>query len=83
MRITLKWDGDRVRFTTVNSMGPNWRERSNLNKGTRLGTPLITAFSSQLEGEFQSGPVEADQTFVLTIAFLPSKPALEQAAAPA
>ena len=83
VRITLKWDGDRVRFTAVNSMGPNWKERSILNKGTRLGTPLITAFSSQLEGVFQSGPVEADQTFVLTIAFLPSRLANEQSAAPA
>jgi two-component sensor histidine kinase len=78
VRISLKWDGDQVRFTAINSMGPNWNARGALSTSTRLGTPLIQAFSSQLGGVIQSGPVEADQTYVLTIAFTPSAPAIDQ-----
>lgn len=78
VRISLKWDVDQLRFTAVNSVGPNWKERGELNKGTRLGTPLIEAFSNQLGGVLQSGLVEADQSYCLTIAFTPSAPALDQ-----
>lgn len=80
--IALTWDGDKVHFAVVNSIGSGLDSGDEIPESTKLGIVLIHAFADQLAAEVQSGPDAADQSFKLSVRFRPNGTAMEQTPPP-